>query len=119
MIEALAGEATFPTLADVLESVRASAIESVVTGETDVFADAFTTVFTSNPLESDQPDMALINLIAYASAAFAVAEIYRSDGNDDQADMLHAMGQDMLAHALDTLGAFIAIGIRTNGIQAH
>lgn len=119
MIEAQAQEAAFPTVADVLASVRASAIESVVMGETDAFADAFTDVFFCNPFESDQPDMALINFIAYAGAAFAVSQIYRTDGNDDQADMLHAMGQDMLAQALETLGAFIAIGIQTNGIPVH
>jgi hypothetical protein len=119
MIEAQAQEAAFPTVADVLESVRASAIESVITGETEAFADAFSTVFTSNPLESDQPDMALINLIAYAGAAFAVAEIYRADGNDDQADMLHAMGQDMLAQALETLGVFMASVINMSGTTRH
>jgi hypothetical protein len=119
MIEARAQETAFPTVADVLASVRASAIESVSGGNVESFADAFTDVFFCNPFESDQPDMALINLIAYAGAAFAVAEVYRADGNGNQADMFHAMGQDMLAQALDTLGAFIAIGIQTNGIQVH
>jgi hypothetical protein len=119
MIEAQAQQLAFPTIVDVLASVRASAIESVSGGNVESFADAFTDVFFCNPFESDQPDMALINFIAYAGAAFAVAEVYRADGNDDQADMFHAMGQDLLAYALETLGAFIAIGIRTNGIQVH
>ena len=119
MIEAQAQEAAFPTVADVLASVRASAIKSVSGGDIESFADAFTDVFFCNPFESDQPDMALINFIAYAGAAFAVSQIYRADGDDDQADMFHAMGQDLLAHALETLGAFIAIGIQTNGIQVH
>jgi hypothetical protein len=115
MIEAQAQETAFPTVADVLASVRASAIESVSAGN----IEAFTDVFFCNPFESDQPDMALINFIAYAGAAFAVSEFYRAEGNGDQADMFHAMGQDLLAHALETLGAFIAIGIQTNGIQVH
>jgi hypothetical protein len=122
MIEAQTLEAAFPMVGDVLESVRVSAVESVSGGDTkslESFADAFTGVFTCNPLEADQPDIALINLIAYAGAAFAVSEVYRSDGNDDQAGLFHVMGQDMLAKAAETVGAFIAIGIRANGLQVH
>jgi hypothetical protein len=119
MIEAQAQETVFPTPVDVLESVRASAVESVSGGDIESFADAFAKVFTSNPLEADQPDIALLNLIAYAGAAFAVCKVYRAHGNDDQANLLHAMGQDLLAQALDTLGVFMAMGIQFNGLQVH
>jgi hypothetical protein len=119
MIEAPAQQTSFPTLVDVLDAVRTAAIDHVSAGDIDTLSDAFGEMFTIDPLQSNQPDIALINLIAYAGAAFAVCDVYRNEGDDLQAGLFHAMGQDFLAKAMDALGFLIAVGIRVNGITRH
>jgi hypothetical protein len=107
-------ETSIPTPADVVDAVRSSVIVSGAGAED--FNEAFVAAFTSSPLETTDPDTALISLLAHASAAFEASKLCRDDGDDSRAGLYHAMGQDMLTRVAETLGAYMVIGFRVLGI---
>jgi hypothetical protein len=119
MIEAPLQKQDIPTLPGKLEMVRDSALTGIRSGDTDAFQEALTDVFMGKPFESASPDIAIVDLIAYAGAAFAAGDLYRSQGDGDTAGLYQAIGQHLLGAELDTLGMCMAAGISLGGIPVH
>jgi hypothetical protein len=60
----------------------------------------------------------MLNLLAFAQGCHAAAEIYRAR-NNDVAALYTAMGQDLIAKAIETFGTMMAIGIAQLGVTRH
>ena len=119
MIEAHTQNQTLPTLPERLQMVRESALASIQVGDTDAFHEALADVFTSKPFESAAPELALVDFLAYAGAAFAAGNLYHSRGDADAAGLYQAIGQDLLAMALEMIGMCMAAGVSCGGISVH
>ncbi|MCV0395908.1 MAG: hypothetical protein K5872_06590 [Rhizobiaceae bacterium] len=99
-----------PTIADHADSVCGHLIDAALRGISPEVAEAVADVFTSDPMDAVEPDTAIMNLIMYAGACHEAAKVLAEIGQSDDADLFHAMGQDMLAKALDGLGHLISRG---------
>lgn len=94
--------ASIPTIIDVMDAVTRRVAnlafnppEDEVDEVTGAIAEAYGSAFGKN---AD-----LSTLIIYGRACHALADSYRARGNADNASLYHAIGQDMLARALEAV----------------
>lgn len=92
--------AAIPTLIDVMEAVSARLTGAVLDPTNPDEVDAVTGAIAQVLGGGASTDDELSNLIIYARGCHEMAAVYRAQGNDEDAGLYHAIGQDMLTKAL-------------------
>lgn len=105
---------TIPTLADYMVFVE-KRMESASVDMDPELAQSLSDVFTCTAAT----EIDLFNLIAYSQGCHALAQAYREQGDHESAGLYHAMGQDLLSKATNTLAALMALGIQRTGVVRH
>lgn len=91
---------SIPTILDVMEAVSARLTDAVLDPTNPEELDAVTGAIAQVYGGGASTEAELSNLIIYARGCHEMAAVYRQQGNEDNADLYHAIGQDMLTKAL-------------------
>lgn len=102
---------TMPELMVRIEQVIAASVANEVMEE-DV-ASAISEIFTTGA------DGDPFTLLAVARGCHAAAEVRRSQGEQQQARLLHSMAQDMLGMAAEVLAVVMAADVHLSGYTRH
>lgn len=107
--------AEIPSPLDYLDAMTARMVGSAMAEDPDPEAvGALVSVFTGNPVSDED----MLNLLAYAKGCHAAAAVYRAR-NNDVAALYAAMGQDLIAKAMQAFAKMMAVGIAHLGVTRH
>lgn len=105
---------TIPTLSDYMAYVE-KRMESASVDMDPELAQSLSDVFTTTAAT----EVDLFNFIAYSQGCHALAQACREQEDHEGAGLYHAMGQDLLSKASNTLADLMAIGIQQMGVVRH
>lgn len=93
-----------PSVAECASNIEAAFILAIERGDTSAVIDAAVAAAFVDPASAPQPIDSVMGLIAHGRALHAAAAALTRTGDNDAAEMLHALAQDILSNALAALG---------------